>query len=110
MNADRHGRRAMHWRSKPILELADLPPEEQTRLWKQATRLRLTDIPMLVAVLATLAVGSAAMVLLIGRDGPLWTKHWWVDLPITGLIFWAMGAVTNAITHRHYRAIVRRLR
>ena len=94
-----------HWRSIP--ELANLPREEQDRLWKEAGRdpFRACDLGVLAVVLVILAAGSLALVWLSERLKPIW-----LALPVIVLVFLLMGRLADAVILRRYRPVVRRLR
>jgi hypothetical protein len=96
----------VYWRWSRIPELADLPPEEQKRLWYEARRdpFRPIDLAWLVIILSMAVGAGLLMIWFTPLLGP------WIGLPVFVGMILGLGALVDAILIRRYRPIVRRLR
>ncbi len=97
----------MYWRFTSILELADLPPIEQKRLWTEAGRDRSRPSDLLMLAFVLFMVGSVSALLLF------LTMEWtgaWVRWPLWFMILVSTGKIVDTVIIHHYRRAVRRLR
>jgi hypothetical protein len=96
----------VYWRWKRIPELADLPPEEQKRLWIEARRdpFRPTDLLWLAIVLG-IAISIGIALIYVPEHLTIW-----IGLPVFFVGYFGVGAMVNAILILRYRPVVRRLR
>ena len=95
----------MYWRWSQIPELADLPPGERKRIWREARRdpFRAADLLWVAAILGVVLGAAMAVIELPTR------LSGWVSLTAYVVVVLALGVVVDAILILRYRPIVRRL-
>lgn len=96
----------MYWRWNRIPELADLPPKERKRLWKEARRdpLRPKDVFYISTIFVVYAVAGFTVLSLTKSMSAC------ISLPVFIGILFGVGAVADALLILRYRPVVRRLR